>query len=68
MSATPLPISLRLIPLDDNGRDRNGNYWGIGLPLYRYSGPGVAGDLRAKTRGQAKAALLTKYPNASFSR
>jgi hypothetical protein len=61
---------LRRIRLDTGGYDSNGTYFGEGQPLYWYASADGSIDrmLRADSRAAAKAAVLEKYPHATFSR
>jgi hypothetical protein len=52
---TAMFVTLHRVRLDAGGYDRDGIYWGIGLPLYfhqNYDGS-VAGYLRAEDRESA---------------
>jgi len=71
-------FSLRRVRLNAGGYDANGAYWGGGAPLYAYDAEPhndaqrqadcPSGQLRAASRADAKAQLLTRFPNASFNR
>lgn len=51
-----------------------GQYWGTGLPLYRYHsddvlnqfGREVYGTIRAHSRDEAKRQVRERFPNAKF--
>lgn len=51
---------------------RNGKYYGVGMPVYRYTYEGEKGteygELRATDREDAKRQIWEKYPDAAFFR
>lgn len=63
-------LYLRRVPLDSGGYDPNGTYFGAGTPLYWAASEDCSVDfvLRAASRGDAKKAVLTRYPKARFFR
>ena len=61
---------LRRHPIDAQGYDSSGGYWGIGAPLWYYMSEDCEDEdhIRASNRAAAKAALRVFYPNATFFR
>lgn len=61
---------LRRHPVNQQGYDSFGAYWGVGSPLYRYESIDGkhSGFTRATDRAEAKAKLIEKYPFAEFFR
>jgi hypothetical protein len=59
-------ITVRLSPLDRQGYDRNGTYFGVGDPLYWYADEGgeVDGMLRAAFMADALTKVRAKFPGA----
>jgi hypothetical protein len=74
----PWRFSLRHVRLNSGGYDSSGAYWGAGAPLYAYDAEPLdaqprqaecpSGPLRAASRADAKAQLITRFPNARFYR
>ncbi len=63
-------VYLRRVPLDSGGYDRGGAYWGIPSNLYEAfteDGEYIA-YFRARSRQEAKAAVLEDWPEATFYR
>lgn len=64
------PLYLRRVPLDIEGYDSGGTYWGLGEPLYWCGND--SGEInyffRARSRNAAKALVWDEYPNARFFR
>jgi hypothetical protein len=61
------------VRLNNDGYDRNGQYFGVGLPLYYFASVkdtgyyiGDNGYIRACSREQAKDMVATAIPNATF--
>ncbi|NNU17536.1 hypothetical protein HK107_14485 [Parvularcula sp. ZS-1/3] len=74
-AAVPWRFSLGRVPINCDGYDRSGTYWGIGAPLYRYAAEGPdsesdepEGYFRAANRDTAKAELRSRYPLGRFFR
>lgn len=63
-------VSLRRIPLDSQGYDSGGAYWGHGAPLYCAQSDCGTVDMwfRARTRDAAKAIVREQYSNVRFYR
>jgi hypothetical protein len=61
-------FELRRERLNQGGYDRDGEYFGRGLPLYRYANGDSWGELRAETREAAIAEIRKVCPNAVFLR
>lgn len=59
-------LRLRRVKLDTNGRDTDGQEWGVGLPLFRAWGAGPSVYCRAATRDGAKAILRSVFPDVRF--
>lgn len=61
---------LRRVRLDSGGYDSNGTYFGHADPLFWYADEGgnVDAMLRAKSRAEAKAKILSEIPDAKFFR
>ena len=52
-------VHLERLPVNAQGYDAAGAYWGLGAPLYCYwQGSSAVGYLRAKTRAEAKGKVL----------
>ena len=76
----PYKFRLFRVRLDSGGYDDGGAYWGHGEPLYCAIAPpvwdshikeeceGATVYLRAKSRDEAKAAILEDYPDCRFWR
>lgn len=64
------PFQLRRVRLDNGGYDRGGAYWGLGEPLYEFTGPitDISGFVRGRTREAAKAEVRKLHPQARFFR
>jgi hypothetical protein len=64
------PFHLVRVRLDSGGYDQGGAYWGLGEPLYEYTGPvtDISGFVRGATRELAKAAVRRIHPHARFFR
>ena len=53
---------LRRVPIDRQGYERDGTYWGTGAPLFEYETPdGDIDHLRAGSRESAKAKVIAKF-------
>lgn len=63
-------VSLRRVYLDRGGYDSNGRYFGIGDPLYIYSSEDmeIRDWVRARSRAEARAAVLRLHPDAKVRR
>lgn len=72
-----IQVAMRRVGLNSGGYDSFGTYWGIGLPLYRWStepSPIMpreeSGYVRGATRGDAveaaRAALKVDHPRAQI--
>jgi hypothetical protein len=60
-------IYLRRIPINSQGYDSGGAYWGIGQPLWHaHDQDGNGRIFRARNRAAAKLAVLDDYPDARF--
>ncbi|MEH3064918.1 MAG: hypothetical protein PGN33_19990 [Methylobacterium radiotolerans] len=64
------PFCLVRVRLDRGGYDRGGAYWGLGAPLYEFTGPvtDISGFVRGRTREEAKAEVRKLHPAARFFR
>lgn len=66
---TSAPLALHRVPVNSQGYDRGGAYWGVGAPLYEVLDRGGEGFfLRAENRADAKALVINQYPDARFFR
>lgn len=70
-SSGSFALSLRKIPLDADGYDPAGTYFGRGAPLYNVSGEDASGNevdftIRAYDREHAREKALARYPNAKI--
>ena len=63
-------LTIRRVPLNQGGYDRNGTYYGTGAPLFWYADDNGEIDavVRAKDIEEAKAKALAVYPHATFKR
>jgi hypothetical protein len=66
-------LTLQRIRLNSGGYDRNGTYFGAGMPLYWYAGTStdaeeIDGMVRAYDRDHAKAEVRAMFPGATFYR
>lgn len=61
---------LQRVRFVDYDYDAGGAYWGGGTPLYRWVSEDHTGEgfVRAKSRSEAKVAILEDYPSARFFR
>ena len=67
--AAPVKLQLQRLPLDSQGYDAGGAYWGIGQPLYVAHENGEARlFVRGATREAAKAVVRKRIPGARFHR
>lgn len=76
----PIEFELERVKLNSQGYEsRNGQYYGVGAPLYRATGEqesewaqgiytDVIEEFRARNRKDAKDMLRDKYPNCRFPR
>lgn len=63
------PIKVARVHLDTWGYARGGKrYYGLGLPVYRFDGPGVFGRLRAATYQEARGKVKRMFPKARVER
>lgn len=66
---TGLRMHLRRVRINSGGYDDGGAYWGLGAPLWAYDdGENDWSYLRARTRDDAKAKILERFPDAKFYR
>jgi hypothetical protein len=67
-----LKCALQSWPINSQGYDPDGCYWGIGPRLYHCIPPEIEGYedwfLRARNREDAKVIVRAKWPNATFYR
>lgn len=73
----PVRFSLERVRIVDGDYDHGGAYWGFGYgsaPIWRAIGDADHADMvaecfvRARSREEAKAAVVAKYPAAKFYR
>lgn len=67
------PLRLQRVPFIDGCYDRGGAYWGGPANLWCSWGADCEGEqvhcfVRANSRAEAKAAIVTKFPDAKFIR
>ena len=66
---TSAPLALHRVPINSQGYDRGGAYWGVGAPLYEViDQDGDGFFVRAKDRADAKARIIHTHPDARFFR
>jgi hypothetical protein len=53
--------------IQNDGYDRHGQYWGLGMPLWRCETDDGTFYQRAHTRPDAKAKLIALYPYLVFN-
>lgn len=70
-----MKFQLYRVPLNSGGYTSDGQYYGVGRPLYRAvnddpstPGPIIEFEFRAGDREEARAEVLSRYPNATFYR
>lgn len=63
-------VTIRRVPLNQGGYDRNGTYFGVGAPLFWCADDNGEIDavVRANDLDEAKSKVLSVYPNATFKR
>lgn len=63
-------FTLQRVPLDRDGYDSSGSYWGVGSRLYWCASDdgAINQHFRAADRDAAKAKLRQTFPNATFYR
>jgi len=66
----PGPYYLRRVPLDSQGYDRGGAYWGLGAPIWHLQSQdgGFESFFRASSRASAKEKVRDEIPEARFFR
>ena len=66
---TSAPLALHRVPVNSQGYDSGGAYWGVGAPLYEViDQDGEGFFVRAANRADAKALVRNQYPDARFVR
>lgn len=67
-SCTPSNLHLQRVPIDSQGYDQGGAYWGLGVPLYCAWNNGFEAYVRAESRKAAMALIKERHPQATFLR
>ena len=64
-----MKVSLRRDPVNSQGYNSFGRYFGVGAPLYQYSGPYInpQGWVRALSREAAKKAVRDLHPDLTLT-